>query len=59
MIAAETPVKAYLVTAADGYQAVFKDRAQADRYAAHTHGVVQPLGVIEKEPADDPPRDPA
>lgn len=34
---------AWLVIARDGFRAVFIDRAQADRYAAVTHGVVVPL----------------
>lgn len=54
MTAAQPPVRAYLVTAADGFEAVFKDRAAADRYAAHTHGIVQPLGVIESPLAEEP-----
>ena len=34
---------AWLVTAADGYSAVFLDRAAAERYAARCHGIVEPL----------------
>lgn len=42
-------IRAYLVVAADGFEAVFKDRAVAERYAANCHGIVYPLVV--KEPA--------
>lgn len=35
--------EAYLVVAADGFRAVFLDKAVADKYAAQTHGIVYPL----------------
>lgn len=34
---------AWLVIAADGYRAVFLERATAERYAARVHGTVQAL----------------
>lgn len=34
---------AWLVIAADGFEASLIDRAGADRYAAHTHGLVESL----------------
>lgn len=38
-----SPPVAWLVTAADGFKAVFLERANAERYAARVHGVVEPL----------------
>lgn len=35
--------EAWLVIAADGFRAVFLDRAVAERYAASAHGTVHPL----------------
>ena len=40
-------IKAWLVIAADGFEAVFKDRAAAERYAAHTHGTLHALVLKE------------
>lgn len=40
-------IRAWLVVAADGFEAVFKDRASAEKYAANTHGIVYPLIVKE------------
>lgn len=34
---------AWACVAADGFVAVFIDRASAERYAMHTHGIVVPL----------------
>jgi hypothetical protein len=45
MSAAITP-RAWLVIAADGYEAVFKDRAAAEKYATQAHGVVMPLYAV-------------
>lgn len=41
-------IEAWLVVAADGFRAVFIDRAVAEKYAASTHGTVHPL-VKEKQ----------
>lgn len=46
-------IKGWIVIAADGFEAVFKDRAAAERYAAHTHGTIHPL-VIQEKPTHDP-----
>ena len=35
--------RAWLVVAKDGFEAVFKDRANAERYAVATHGILMPL----------------
>jgi len=35
--------EAWLVIAADGFRAVFLDRAVADNYAVRCHGTVPPL----------------
>ena len=35
--------EAWLVVAADGFRAVFIDRAVAEKYAANTRGVIVPL----------------
>lgn len=42
--------RAWLVVAADGFEAVFKDRAVAERYAANCHGTVHPLVIKEPNP---------
>jgi hypothetical protein len=34
---------AWCVITSEGFRAVFIDRAQAERYAANTHGIVVPL----------------
>ena len=38
---------AWLVIAADGFRAVFLDRAQAERYAVRCRGVVRALVLAE------------
>ena len=35
--------RAWLVVTKDGYEAVFKDRAAAERYAVASHGIIMPL----------------
>jgi len=39
---------AYLVIAADGFRAVFLERAVADNYAVRCHGTVHPLVMGDK-----------
>jgi hypothetical protein len=38
-------VKAWLVIADDGFEAVFKDRTIAENYAVRCHGTVHPLVI--------------
>lgn len=38
-------VKAWLVVAADGFEAVFLNRTTAENYAARCHGTVHPLVI--------------
>jgi hypothetical protein len=40
-----TVAEAWLVVAADGFKAVFIDRAAALNYAARCHGTVYPLVI--------------
>lgn len=47
-------IRAWLVIAADGFEAVFKDRAAAERYAVNTHGTVHTL-VIQETPNGSQP----
>ena len=47
-------IRAWLVIAADGFEAVFRDRAAAERYAANTHGTLHPL-VIQETPHGSQP----
>lgn len=47
-------IRAWLVIAADGFEAVFKDRAAAEKYAANTHGTLWPL-VIQETPHGSQP----
>lgn len=36
-------IKAWLVVAGDGFEAVFIDYAAAERYASRCHGIIVPL----------------
>lgn len=49
--------RAWLVIAADGFEAVFIDQAAAMNYAARCHGRVYPLGVmhVQTEPEKSKP----
>lgn len=42
-------IRAWLVIASDGFEALFKDQALAIRYAANCHGTVWPLVIQEAQ----------
>lgn len=47
--------KAWMVVGDDGHEALFKDRATADRYAVRVHGTVHALFLGRRRSDDAPP----